>query len=169
MMQEIYQRGPIACGVAVPAALENYTSGIFDDKTGDTNIVHDISVVGWGVEKGVKYWTVRNSWGSHFGELGFFRVIRGVNNIAIESDCSWATPLDTWTKDERHHLTPAEKAEPVDASLIKCQNIMYSSDQQKEHAEFKKLSSKVGRDHQLRWLGMRLMKLLYQTTGTGEM
>jgi hypothetical protein len=29
MMQEIYQRGPIACGIAVPDALENYTSGIF--------------------------------------------------------------------------------------------------------------------------------------------
>jgi cathepsin X len=35
MMQEIYQRGPIACGVAVPDALEKYTGGIFDDKTGD--------------------------------------------------------------------------------------------------------------------------------------
>jgi len=27
MMQEIYQRGPIACGVAVPDALEKYTGG----------------------------------------------------------------------------------------------------------------------------------------------
>ena len=65
MMQEIYQRGPIACGVAVPDALENYTSGIFIDKTNDTDIVHDISVVGFGVENGTKYWTVRNSWGTH--------------------------------------------------------------------------------------------------------
>lgn len=112
MMQEIYQRGPIACGVAVPDALENYTSGIFHDKTGDLSIGHDISVVGWGVEDGTKYWTVRNSWGTHFGEDGFFRVIRGINNIAIESDCAWATPKDTWTKDERHHLTEAEKNDP---------------------------------------------------------
>jgi len=117
MQQEIYQRGPIACGIAVPDALENYTSGIFDDKTGDMDIVHDISVVGWGVEKGTKYWTVRNSWGSHFGEQGFFRVIRGVNNINIESACSWATPLDTWTKDQRHKNTEAEKAEPVETRL----------------------------------------------------
>ena len=63
-MQEIYQRGPIACGIAVPDALENYTSGIFHDKTGDMDIVHDISVVGFGVEDGTKYWTVRNSWGT---------------------------------------------------------------------------------------------------------
>merc|ERR1719453_686037 len=111
MMQEIYQRGPIACGIAVPAALENYTSGIFEDKTGDKNIVHDISIVGYGVENGVKYWTVRNSWGTHFGEQGFVRVIRGVNNIAIETDCAWATPKDTWTADERHKLTLQEKFE----------------------------------------------------------
>ena len=68
MMQEIYQRGPIACGIAVPDALEKYTGGIFEDTTGDMNIVHDISVVGWGVEDGTKYWTVRNSWGESFGE-----------------------------------------------------------------------------------------------------
>jgi cathepsin X len=97
MLQEIYQRGPIACGIAVPDALENYTTGIFWDKTGDTDIVHDISVVGFGVENGVKYWTVRNSWGSHWGESGFFRVVRGINNIGIESECAWATPKDTWS------------------------------------------------------------------------
>jgi cathepsin X len=111
MMQEIYQRGPIACGVAVPDALENYTSGIYEDKTGDKDIVHDISVVGFGVEDGTKYWTVRNSWGTHFGEDGFFRVIRGVNNIAIETDCAWATVTDTWTEDKRHSLSLQEKFE----------------------------------------------------------
>lgn len=68
MMQELYQRGPIACGVAVPPAMENYTSGVFEDKTGDKEIVHDISVVGYGIEKGVKYWQVRNSWGTQYGE-----------------------------------------------------------------------------------------------------
>lgn len=109
MMQEIYQRGPIACGVAVPDALEDYTGGIYIDTTNDTDIVHDISVVGFGVENGVKYWTVRNSWGANWGEDGFFRVIRGVNNIAIESDCAWATPTDTWTNQWIHHTTQEEK------------------------------------------------------------
>ena len=102
MNQEILQRGPIACGVAVPDSLEDYTSGIYEDTTGDVNIVHDISVVGWGVENGTKYWTVRNSWGTHFGESGFFRVVRGVNNIAIETDCAWATPKDTWSLPVKH-------------------------------------------------------------------
>ena len=64
MMQEIAQRGPIACGIAVPDALETYTDGIFCDNTGDMEIVHDISVVGYGIDSGEKYWLVRNSWGT---------------------------------------------------------------------------------------------------------
>ena len=112
MMQEIYQRGPIACGIAVTQELEDYKGGIFEDKTGDMNIVHDISVVGYGVENGVKYWTVRNSWGESFGEQGFFRVVRGVNNLAIETDCAWATPKDTWTNGTKHKTTKEEKEDP---------------------------------------------------------
>jgi hypothetical protein len=68
----------------VPDALETYTGGIFWDKTGDLDIVHDISVVGFGVENGTKYWVVRNSLVTHWGEQEFFRLIRGINNIAIE-------------------------------------------------------------------------------------
>jgi len=69
MMNEIYQRGPIVCGIAVTQALENYTGGVFNDTTGDLNIVHDISVVGYGIdENGVNYWHVRNSWGTFWGE-----------------------------------------------------------------------------------------------------
>jgi len=112
MMQEIAQRGPIACGIAVPDSLEEYTSGIYCDETGDMNIVHDISVVGYGEENGSKYWLVRNSWGTHWGEDGFFRVCRGTNNIAIESDCAWATAKDTWTEKTWHQTTDAEKNDP---------------------------------------------------------
>jgi len=112
MKQELYQRGPIGCSIAVPEALEDYTGGIFCDETGDMDVVHAVSVVGYGEENGQKYWTVRNSWGEHWGEDGFVRVCRGTNNISIESDCQWATPVDTWTEKKWHTTTDEEKSDP---------------------------------------------------------
>jgi len=91
MMNEIYNRGPISCGVAVTSAFVNYTGGIFNDTTGDTTITHEISVAGWGVQQGVPYWIVRNSWGTFWGEDGWAQIIRGTNNLGIESACSWGT------------------------------------------------------------------------------
>mmetsp|Transcript_35218 Transcript_35218/g.49133 ORF Transcript_35218/g.49133 Transcript_35218/m.49133 type:complete len:95 (+) Transcript_35218:303-587(+) len=83
---------------------KNYTGGIFIDKTGVNCSNHVISIVGWGVENGVKYWVGRNSWGSYWGEKGMFRVIRGVNNMGLENSCYWATPKDTWTNKEEHTI-----------------------------------------------------------------
>ena len=48
MINEIYQRGPITCEVAVTDELKNYTSGIFVDKTGRTMDDHVVSITGWG-------------------------------------------------------------------------------------------------------------------------
>ena len=64
-------------------------------------------------------------------------MIRGVDNLGIESTCSWATPLDTWTKDVRNETKPsAEEAEPKLNLLAndndKCQRI--SPNGMKEHA-----------------------------------
>ena len=111
MKQEIAQRGPIACDIAVPDALETYTGGIYCDDTGDMDVVHVVSVVGYGVEDGQNYWLVRNSWGTHWGEEGFVRVCRGTNNIAIESNCNWATPKDVSEK-VWHQTTDEEKNDP---------------------------------------------------------
>jgi len=48
MINEIYQRGPITCEVAVTDQLKNYTSGILVDKTGRTMDDHVVSITGWG-------------------------------------------------------------------------------------------------------------------------
>jgi len=92
MMAEVYARGPIACGIAANAAFNAYKSGVFEDKTGFKTINHAVSIVGWGEEAGAKYWIARNSFGSAWGEQGLFRIVRGVNNLAIEEACAWAVP-----------------------------------------------------------------------------
>jgi len=102
MMKEVYARGPIACSFATDAAfmlnfsqnaLENegvyQTSTIFTEK----NIDHVMEVAGWGVtDSGVKYWVVRNSWGTYWGDAGWFKLLRGENMIMVEHDCYWAVP-----------------------------------------------------------------------------
>jgi cathepsin X len=60
MMKEIYNRGPIACGIDANPLLK-YTSGIAKGFSLMTD--HVVSVVGWGTDpvEG-QYWIVRNSW-----------------------------------------------------------------------------------------------------------
>ena len=123
MMQEIFQRGPIACGIDAMQTFDDHTgTGVFSDPTPTTydDINHIISVVGWGVMDGTKYWWVRNSWGSAWGEAGFVKVERGVNMIQIEADCAWAVATDTWTNDVRNTTTPTNntKPEPVKESFL---------------------------------------------------
>lgn len=119
MMQEIYQRGPIACSIAVPQSLDDYTGGIYCDDSGDKHTVHEVSIVGWGVtDDGEKFWNVRNSWGTHWGEQGFFRICKGVDNLAIEEKCSYGVPKDTWTDQVWHQTTDDEQNDPLNDQTV---------------------------------------------------
>lgn len=97
--KEVYNRGPVACGVdALP--LLKYASGIVTGPSGG-QVDHVVSIVGFDRDPttGQEYWIVRNSWGEYWGEMGFFRIEMGRNVLQIESMCSWAVP-QTWTDAE---------------------------------------------------------------------
>jgi cathepsin X len=95
MKKEIYARGPIACGIDATPNFDKYTGGIYSEFT-YPEINHIISVVGWGKDpqSGQEYWIGRNSWGTYWGETGWFRITMGNSwyNLGIEEDCAWAVP-----------------------------------------------------------------------------
>jgi len=95
MKAEIYVRGPISCGIEATAGLEAYRGGVYSEYDSSPSINHIVAIVGWGSENnGTAYWIVRNSWGTPWGERGFFRIVLGQPNynLGIETDCSWGVP-----------------------------------------------------------------------------
>lgn len=79
-------RGPIAATMLVYQDLYVYTSGIYIVSSGRLLGGHGVRIVGYGVENNVKYWIIANSWGSTWGEQGFFRMRRGTNESGIEAN-----------------------------------------------------------------------------------
>ena len=93
MKTELAAHGPISCGIHATENFEtNYDGGIYSEKT-TGSINHEISVVGYGVsDDGIEYWIGRNSWGTYWGDYGFFYMQMYKDNLDIEDDCVAGIP-----------------------------------------------------------------------------
>jgi len=69
--------GPITFSVSTKF-LQFYESGIIDQfgDCDDFMANHQMTLVGYGVEDGVSYWKVKNSYGTSFGEEGYVRWVQ---------------------------------------------------------------------------------------------
>lgn len=104
MMKEIFARGPIVCSFATDGPfMWHYSENVvqhegvyvWPEKKNASEVDHDMEVVGWGeTPSGIKFWVIRNSWGTYWGEAGWLKLERGVNSLLSEADCAWAIP--TW-------------------------------------------------------------------------
>lgn len=75
------QSAPISAAVAASSAVfQLYRGGIISSTSCGTALNHAVNLVGYGTENGVNYWIVRNSWGTNWGESGYFRVLRSTSN-----------------------------------------------------------------------------------------
>lgn len=90
LRRNIYRYGPIITGIKIYP--DFYT---FDAKNqiykwnGEGPLIggHACELVGWGIENNTKYWIIKNSWGEKWGDKGYFRMLRGVNECDVEDGC----------------------------------------------------------------------------------
>lgn len=103
-----------AVGAAIYASdkgFSNYGAGVFQGCS-QKQINHAVVVVGYGTEKGVDYWLVKNSWGPSWGDKGFIKVRRGTNECNIENICVVSTCEKSGTP-ETAPAMPKPKPVPI--------------------------------------------------------
>ncbi|XP_059168765.1 uncharacterized peptidase C1-like protein F26E4.3, partial [Physella acuta] len=99
IMIEIMENGPVQAVMLVKEDFFLYSHGIYRytnivkrKNEPDKNLksgVHSVRIIGWGVERNfegdiIKYWICANSWGTDWGEKGYFRILRGGDESQIE-------------------------------------------------------------------------------------
>lgn len=93
MKSDLWQHGPISCGIQATTEFGEYRGGIYSQVIANIEINHEIAVVGYGVTaEGQEYWIGRNSWGTYWGEYGFFKMNMYTDNLGIELDCTAGIP-----------------------------------------------------------------------------
>jgi len=95
-MREIKQNGPVQAMFLVREDFFMYKGGVYkySDPIPDSPSnhrqkgYHSARIIGWGVDRSqrrpIKYWVCANSWGTEWGENGYFRILRGEDECDIE-------------------------------------------------------------------------------------
>ncbi|XGW24148.1 hypothetical protein V3C99_005954 [Haemonchus contortus] len=85
IQREIMERGSVVATFTTYSDFSRYKSGIYKHTAGRAKGRHAVKIIGWGTENGTDYWIIANSWHDDWGEKGFFRMIRGIDDCGIES------------------------------------------------------------------------------------
>ncbi|XP_072936607.1 cysteine proteinase B-like [Epargyreus clarus] len=84
LKKALHDVGPLAIAIDATSIM-HYNHGVMDGCTCNS-INHAVLLVGYGTEKDIPFWVIKNSWGADWGEDGFFKVKRGVNSCCMMDD-----------------------------------------------------------------------------------
>jgi C1A family cysteine protease len=83
---------PISVAIEADSrSFQHYTSGVYNDPDCGTTIDHAVVAVGYGTLNGQDYWTVRNSWGTSWGQDGYILIARNSDVSSTVGQCAIAT------------------------------------------------------------------------------
>uniref|UniRef100_A0A804QAX6 Cysteine proteinase 2 n=1 Tax=Zea mays TaxID=4577 RepID=A0A804QAX6_MAIZE len=83
---------PVSVAFEVITGFRLYKSGVYtSDHCGTTpmDVNHAVLAVGYGVEDGVPYWLIKNSWGADWGDEGYFKMEMGKNMCGVATCASY--------------------------------------------------------------------------------
>ncbi|KAJ7955989.1 Cysteine Protease [Quillaja saponaria] len=83
---------PVSVTFEVVSGFRFYKKGVYTSNTcGNTpfDVNHAVLAVGYGVEDGVPYWILKNSWGDNWGDNGYFKMELGKNLCGIATCASY--------------------------------------------------------------------------------
>jgi len=91
----LQQYGPLSIGINADT-FQFYSGGVMDPSSCDPAALdHGVAIVGFGTDNGQDYWTIRNSWGTSWGEAGYIRIARGKGTCGLNTDVTTATGIST--------------------------------------------------------------------------
>lgn len=87
-LREAVAQGPVAIAIEADAeAMQFYDRGILTTKKCGVNVDHAVTIVGYGEDRGRKYWKIKNSWSSEWGEGGYMRLCRECGRNGKTGEC----------------------------------------------------------------------------------
>jgi MYXO-CTERM domain-containing protein len=105
-MKTMLQHGPLVAHMVTFEDFDYYESGVYTPTTKDIGGGHVVSIVGW--DDGDGAWIGKNSWGTDWGEDGFFRIEYYASAIQVFSpylvhvppcECDDADGDGVWSQD----------------------------------------------------------------------